>query len=267
MNLVVNARDAMPAGGRIRITVGAAEVGPEYCLHHDVSIEPGRYVVLSVSDTGMGMDAQTQARIFEPFFTTKEVGKGTGLGLATVYGIVKQHHGLVWVYSEKGVGTEFKVYLPECVAQVAETRKAETTQASSDGQETVLLVEDESSLREVISQYLNSKGYSVLIAEHGAAALQICKKRERRIDLLLTDFIMPGMRGPEVAREVLKVYPEARVIFMSGYADREMDIGDLQITKQFLQKPVNLRELVRQIRAALDTPEKPVVERARGKAH
>lgn len=212
----------------------------------------GSYCVISVKDNGLGMDAETQAHIFEPFFTTKEVGKGTGLGLSTVYGIVKQHKGMVWVYSEVGLGTEFKIYLPTHSSDEAKTAAPPTPVEVAGGSETILVVEDEASLREVIQQYLSAKGYHVLAAENGAAAKKLCEVWPGHVDLLLTDFIMPGMRGSEVASEVLRMHPEARVILMSGYADRDTQTDEGQMKYTFLQKPLTLCVLAEQIRMSLD---------------
>lgn len=251
MNLVVNGRDAMPQGGRLLVNLEVIEVGADYCLARGLTLTAGSYSVISVKDSGVGMNAETQAHIFEPFFTTKEVGKGTGLGLSTVYGIVKQHKGIVWVFSEIGMGTEFKVYLPSYHGEQEQEARLCTPAESEGGSETILVVEDEKSLREVLVEYLTGKGYRVLAAEDGAAAKTICETCERPVEVLLTDFIMPGRRGPEVAEDVLKIHPGARVIMMSGYADRDMQSEEGQMKYTFLQKPLNLRTLAEQIRVSL----------------
>lgn len=251
MNLVVNARDAMPHGGILSIALERSEVDADDCFDHGHTIPAGSYAVLSVKDSGVGMDSETKSHIFEPFFTTKEVGKGTGLGLATVYGIVKQHKGMVSVYSEPGLGTEFRIYLPLCGKDLQQEQKPVLAIPTQEGSETILVVEDEESLREVIVNYLITKGYNVLAAEHGAAAVRLCDSWTGHIDLLLTDFIMPGMRGPEVAAEIRKKHPQTRVIFMSGYADRELQVENAEQKHYFLQKPLSLRILVEQIRTAL----------------
>ncbi|MGB7729351.1 MAG: PAS domain S-box protein [Candidatus Acidiferrum sp.] len=247
MNLVVNARDAMPKGGKLAIAVDTATIAPDSNYGHAVSLSPGGYATLSVRDNGIGMTAETQARIFEPFFTTKELGKGTGLGLATVYGIVKQHKGMVWVYSEPGLGTEFKIYLPFHTG-TADVSVAPTGSKVEGGMETILLVEDERALRNVIGEYLLTLGYNVLSAENGDVALRLSATCKGHIDLILADFILPGLRGLEVAAKVLDIHPNARVILMSGYADRDLAAGDEQLKYHFVQKPLDLRLLAQQIR-------------------
>lgn len=251
MNLVVNARDAMPHGGKLIIGLKTLQVKGEYEFGYGRNLGRGSYAVISVRDTGSGMDKETQKHIFEPFFTTKEVGKGTGLGLATVYGIVKQHKGTVWVYSEVGLGTEFKIYLPLSEQESRKECLAVASESTDGGSETILLVEDEDSLRVVIDNFLTSKGYRVLAAENGIAAMRICESNQVPIDVLLTDYIMPGLRGPEVAAEVLKLHPHARVLLMTGYADRSQGAEEDQRIHHVLQKPVSLQELAQQIRGAL----------------
>jgi two-component system, cell cycle sensor histidine kinase and response regulator CckA len=251
MNLAVNARDAMPVGGKLTIALQNLAIDADYCLQHGLGVYSGNYAAISVRDSGLGMDSETKARIFEPFFTTKEIGKGTGLGLATVYGIVKQHKGMIWVYSEPGLGTEFKIYFPLCESRSAAEALPAVRANVEGGSETILLVEDEDSLREVLENYLTSKGYRVLAAENGHLAIRLGENYPRQIDLLLTDFIMPGMRGPQVAAEVLKTNPQAAVIFMSGYVDRDLKAESAQFKHSFLQKPLSLRTLAEQIRLAL----------------
>jgi CheY-like chemotaxis protein len=225
-----------------------------YAAQRGTRIPAGPYVMLAVSDSGIGMTADVQARLFEPFFTTKEIGKGTGLGLATVYGIVKQSGGFVWVYSELGIGSAFKVYLPRTEAG-AETERAVLTETpTAGGSETILLVEDEESLRKVASEYLRSKGYTVVEAVSGDEALQVCHARAQTIDVLVADMVMPGRRGPEVAAAALAVYPRLRVIYMSGYTDHAIDAALLGTNAVFLQKPFSLDALGRTVRGLLDGP-------------
>jgi two-component system cell cycle sensor histidine kinase/response regulator CckA len=217
-------------------------------------VPSGRYVMLAVSDTGCGMDAGTQARLFEPFFTTKEAGKGTGLGLATVYGIVKQSKGYIWIYSELQKGTTFKIYLPR-IQELPETAplarvKAETP---SIGNETILLVEDEAMLRVANREFLEFRGYTVLEASNGDEALRVCANYDRQIHLLLTDVVMPGKGGPDLANAILNIRPGIRVIYMSGYTDSSIDTRVLAPNVAFLQKPCSLETLERTIRAMLDS--------------
>ena len=251
MNLAVNARDAMPAGGRLTIETGVVEFDQEYARLHP-SAHPGRYAMLAVTDTGAGMDAETQSRIFEPFFTTKEKGKGTGLGLSTVYGIVKQSGGYVWVYSEPGRGTTFKIYLP--LAEEAETALQPETAAAADppGLETVLLVEDEEHVRRVARQFLEIRGYSVLEAKNGDEALQLAHSHPGPIHLLLTDVVMPGMNGRELWQR-LSWRPEMRVLFMSGYPENAIvQHGTLEPGVMYLQKPFTLNALTHKVREVLN---------------
>jgi CheY-like chemotaxis protein len=209
--------------------------------------------MLAVSDTGHGMDAATQARVFEPFFTTKEKGKGTGLGLATVYGIVKQSGGSIWVYSEPGHGATFKVYLP-AVDEPVRVRGSEPVEAAvPQGSETVLVVEDEEVLREIVREALQASGYKVLEARHGAEALRICESHAPLIDLVLTDAVMPGIGGRELGERITSIRPEVRVLYMSGYTDDTIvRHGVLTAEVAFLQKPFTLDALARKVRAVLD---------------
>jgi two-component system, cell cycle sensor histidine kinase and response regulator CckA len=249
LNLAVNARDAMPKGGTLRIETSG------YTLESSVApgrgVVPGPYVMLSVTDSGCGMDAATQSRIFEPFFTTKEQGKGTGLGLATVYGIVKQSDGFIEVRSEVGQGSTFMVFLPQAAEadEAAESRaQAQISQAEADA---VLVVEDEADLCAVCCDYLTFKGFTVFAAENGEQALEICRDGKTPIDVLITDVVMPRMSGPELAKAAVQVRPNLRVIYVSGYSDRTLDQETLAKAAAFLQKPYNLEALAGSIRSAL----------------
>jgi len=218
MNLAVNARDAMPKGGKLLIETSNAELDHAYKLVHPV-VKPGKYVLLAVSDTGTGMDAETQAHIFEPFFTTKEQGKGTGLGLSTVYGVVKQSGGFIWVYSEVGKGATFKIYLPRVEGTTDAPVQAPQSAQLPRGTETILLAEDEQDVREVAREFLESAGYRVLLAANGVEAVSLAEAHEDTIDLLLTDMVMPGMMGRDLARKLRQQRPEVGVIYMSGYSE------------------------------------------------
>jgi PAS domain S-box-containing protein len=249
LNLVVNARDAMPQGGRLTIETALVELDAADVEQYPAAV-PGRYVHLSVSDTGIGMSTEVQAHIFEPFFTTKERGRGTGLGLAMVYGIVKQSGGYIYVYSTPGVGTTFKIYLP-LVEEAATPMKAPPRDPAPTGSETILFVEDEAGLRTVGCEYLRSKGYKVMEASNGIEGLEICKSYRDTIHLLVTDMIMPVMGGPELAEKAVQVHPEMRVMFMSGYSDRAFDPQVLGPNSAFLQKPFSMDALARKIRNLL----------------
>ena len=219
MNLAVNSRDAMPKGGKLIIETSNSDLDGAYSVSHPV-VKPGRYVLLAVSDTGIGMDAETQAHIFEPFFTTKEQGKGTGLGLATVYGVVKQSGGFIWVYSEVGKGATFKIYLPRVDEAVEVVGHVQTSAQIMRGTETVLLAEDEQDVREVAREFLESAGYTVLLAPNGANAIALASEHSGPIDLLVTDMVMPGMTGQELVRRLRQQRPEFGVIYMSGYSEQ-----------------------------------------------
>lgn len=219
LNLAVNARDAMPGGGTLTMQTANVDLDADYVAQHGEST-PGPHVMLAVSDTGHGMDADTLSHVFEPFFTTKPVGTGTGLGLATVYGIVKQSGGSIWIYSEPGEGTTFKVYLPrEQAAVEADEPAPRPAAAVADGTETILVAEDEPSLRALSARILEKYGYEVIAAESAPDALRIVEANGRRFDLLLTDLIMPELSGAELAARVQQIAPAVRVLFMSGYAD------------------------------------------------
>jgi two-component system cell cycle sensor histidine kinase/response regulator CckA len=250
MNLAVNARDAMPSGGKLTIETSNVSLDEEHA-HVQAPLKPGNYVMLAISDTGAGMDSETQSHIFEPFFTTKGP-KGTGLGLSTVYGIVKQSGGYIWVDSEPGKGTTFKIYLPrvaEAVESQAEVVAASLSVATEPGTETILVVEDEANLRYLARQFLEKQGYRVIEAADGAVALQIAVAHEGIIHLLLTDVIMPGMNGRELAQRISEIRPNTKVLYMSGYTENVIGRnGTLDAGIRLLQKPFTLRDLNARVR-------------------
>ncbi len=251
VNLVVNARDAMPSGGSLTIETGNVELDDPYARDHP-SARPGRHVVLAVSDSGCGMDPETQARIFEPFFTTKEVGKGTGLGLSTVHGIVQQGGGHIELYSEVGVGSVFKVYLP-CVDEAVDPAANRSVDLPARGTETLLLVEDDARVRNVVAEILRLNGYTVLEAGAPGEAISRVHEHAARLDLLLVDVMLPAMNGPELARAISRLHPQARVLFMSGYTDNAIiHQGLLGSEAAFLQKPFTAEGLLRGVRRLLD---------------
>jgi two-component system cell cycle sensor histidine kinase/response regulator CckA len=253
MNLAVNARDAMPNGGKLTIETSNVFLDPEYASRH-VGVLPGAYVLLSVSDTGTGMSPEVQEQVFEPFFTTKEVGKGTGLGLSTVYGIVRQSGGNVLVYSEIDRGSTFKVYIPRTADETtAVVMNAEQSKLAI-GNETILLVEDEDMVRALSRQILQSCGYTVIEASDGIEALEIYNKCSDKIDLLITDVVMPRLGGRELAEKLLKRTPALRILFASGYTDDAVvRHGVLETNINFIQKPFNLDDVARKVRNLLDT--------------
>jgi PAS domain S-box-containing protein len=252
LNLVVNARDAMPDGGRLTIETCNVELDSVSASQHPV-MEAGSYVMLIVTDTGCGMDAGTQARIFEPFFTTKGQGKGTGLGLATVYGVVKQSGGFIWVYSEVDHGSTFKIYLPQVKADLERGVPEKTSRGSHPGTETILFVEDEESVRELVRDYLGKSGYRVLEAPDGVQALEIAAAHRAPIHILVTDVVMPRLSGRELATRITAARPEIKVLYISGYTDDSIfRHGVLEGGVAFLQKPFNLKDLAQKIRQVLD---------------
>ncbi len=253
MNLVVNARDAMPKGGKLTIETGNVYLDEGYASEHE-NVVAGPHVMLAVVDTGHGMDRATQARIFEPFFTTKEVGRGTGLGLSTVFGVVRQSGGHVYVYSEPGKGAAFKVYFPRATGNepVLQSHPAVAARAST---ETVLVLEDEAQVRRVVVAMLQRGGYRVIEATRAEEALEVAKDPERTIDLLLTDIVMPGMSGPEVVRRMREIRPDLKAICMSGYTDETVvRHGILESGIAFLQKPITPDSLRQKVRGVLDDP-------------
>ncbi|HYU52809.1 MAG TPA: PAS domain S-box protein, partial [Gemmatimonadaceae bacterium] len=254
VNLVVNARDAMTQGGTISIETNNLELDETYTSEH-APVVPGRYVMLAVGDTGVGMNRETREHAFDPFFTTKEAGKGTGLGLATVYGIVKQSGGYVWIYSEPGQGTTLKLYFPE-VSAAAAFKTGEYTVAAKEaarGSETILLVEDEDAVRGLTSRILEKQGYRVIVAQHGREAMDIATREEGRIDLVLTDIVMPGMNGRGLVERLAGIRPRIKSLYMSGYTDDDIiRRGFIEPSKSFLQKPFTSDALLQTVRKVLD---------------
>jgi CheY-like chemotaxis protein len=250
INLAVNAHDAMPAGGTLSIETEMVTLDDEFIKIHGYG-EPGKYVLLSVSDTGTGMDEATKARIFDPFFTTKEVGKGTGLGLSTVYGIVKQHNGYITVYSEHGHGTTFRIYLP--VVDIEKEQKAPPVHNIKKGSETILIAEDDPGIRNFTREILQRYGYTIIDAMDGEEAVSIFMENRNRVDLIILDVVMPKKNGKEVYGEIIKTDPGMKFIFTSGYT------GDIILTKgihddafDFISKPLLPNELLKKIRDVLD---------------
>jgi len=254
MNLAANSRDAMPQGGRLTIETSNVYLDELYAGHKNAMIPTGRYAVLTVSDSGSGIPAEDLSHIFEPFYTTKPSGKGTGLGLATVYGIVKQNHGFVWVYSEQGMGTTFKIYLPcvqdqPVVAELPDTKSDSTLR----GTETVLLVEDEEPLRRASAEFLSLRGYTVLEAKDGLEALSVAENHTATIHMAITDVVMPRMSGGELAKKLETLRPDTRLLFVSGYAGQTVqDHNVVDVENNFLQKPFTLKQLAGKVRTVLD---------------
>jgi CheY-like chemotaxis protein len=258
MNLAVNARDAMPHGGKLTIETSNVHLDAEYAAEHP-GAAAGYYAVLAVTDTGVGMDAATKARIFEPFFTTKERGKGTGLGLATVFGIVTQSQGHIEVYSEPDKGTTFKVYLPKRETSTGATHRPPPTLATLRGDETILLVEDEERVRRMMRTILRRAGYNVLEAHNGHEAMRVSQEHPGDIHLLVTDVIMPLMGGPDLAEKLNATRPDTKVLFLSGYTDNAQLVRGARSSRVgFLQKPVTPEALARKIREILDSLDKYV---------
>jgi two-component system cell cycle sensor histidine kinase/response regulator CckA len=252
MNLALNSRDAMPTGGKLTIETANANLDETYARDRQ-PVVPGRYVMLAVSDTGEGMSTETQSRIFEPFYTTKEVGKGTGLGLSMVYGIVKQSGGYIWVYSEPGRGTTFKIYLPRADEPVESAASEKKSDGVQRGTETILLVEDDPQLRQLSTSVLSHCGYHVLVAASPEEGLAVCKANQREIQLLVTDVVMPRMNGRQLAEQILQVCPKLRVLYISGYTNNAIvHYGVLDPGLWFLPKPFTLSALVAKVREVLD---------------
>lgn len=253
MNLVVNARDAMPNGGRLSIATANIKVDDLFARYHPPQ-QPGQYVRLSVGDSGVGMNAETQARIFEPFFTTKEMGRGTGLGLSTVYGVIRQSGGYVWVQSEPGHGTNFEIYLPLVEEAVSHEKRSVSDHSPSGGTETVLLVEDEEALRELTRDVLVGSGYKVLDSASPEKAIETASQHSGPIHLLLTDVVMPGMNGPALAQKLTSIRPEMRVVYMSGYTGFRHGQGP-ESHDNLLPKPFNRETLLRKLHDAVTLDE------------
>jgi two-component system, cell cycle sensor histidine kinase and response regulator CckA len=256
MNLAVNARDAMPSGGKLLIETRNCELEQSYISSHPF-MKPGSYILLDVTDTGTGMDEETQAHIFEPFFTTKEKGKGTGLGLATVYGIVKQSGGFIWVYSELKKGTSFKIYLPLVDAKQAQIQAPKPVAELPAGTETVLLSEDEQDVREIAREFLESGGYTVIEAKNGKEAIELAEKHGEKIDLLVTDMVMPGMTGQELAVRLQREYPGLAVVFMSGYSEHAAtEMANADPSVRLMTKPFSRSAILRTVREILQAHKK-----------
>jgi CheY-like chemotaxis protein len=251
MNLVSNARDAMPTGGILSISTDIVEMDTEYIKAHGYG-KAGKYTLITVSDTGAGMDERTRDRIFEPFFTTKEVGKGTGLGLSIVYGIIKQHNGYINVYSEHGKGTTFRIYLP-LIESEAKRKKPQIYANQKDGTETVLIAEDEEEVRNLMKMVLEGHGYKVIEAVDGADAVDKFKENMDNTHLLLFDVIMPNKSGKEAYDAINEIRPGIKAIFMSGYSRDIIQEDISRLGLHFISKPILPTELLKKVREALDT--------------
>jgi CheY-like chemotaxis protein len=254
MNLAANSRDAMPQGGRCSLETSNVNLDEQYAGQKKAIIPIGHYAVLTMTDTGTGIPADHLPHIFEPFYTTKPFGQGTGLGLATVYGIVKQNHGFVWAYSEGGMGTVFKIYLPCVPDRVAAIEAPDAgEEAVLRGTETLLLVEDEDALRRAAAEFLSLRGYSVLEAKDGLDAMSVAKNHTSTIHLAVTDVVMPHISGGQLANELVLLRPDTRVLFVSGYAGQTvLDHNVVDVENNFLQKPFTLKQLASKVRAVLD---------------
>jgi CheY-like chemotaxis protein len=249
INLAVNARDAMPNGGSLEIETMNTSLDSSFCALHKGS-HPGEYVLLSVHDTGKGIDEETMKHIFEPFFTTKEIGKGTGLGLATVYGIVRQSGGYIDIQSREGSGTTVAIYLPRIDESPKAAEKKEMTAAKGKN-ETILFVEDDDMVRNMVSAVLKQYGYNVIEAENGSVGIALCK-REQKIDLMITDVVMPGTSGPELVRQISTLQPDMKVLYVSGYTDEAIvHHGVLDENTPFLQKPFTPQKLALKVQELL----------------
>jgi two-component system, cell cycle sensor histidine kinase and response regulator CckA len=252
MNLVANARDAMPKGGKLVIETASVGLDDAYVQEHSI-VPPGDYVLLTVGDSGLGIEPKHMPHIFEPFYTTKEEGKGTGLGLATVYGIVKHNSGFIWVYSEPGMGTTFKIYFPRARQIKLALQSTPSAEGCPRGCETLLLAEDEAAVRQSTREFLSMNGYVVLEAKNGTEALALAKSYKGTIDLLIADVVMPQMGGAKLAAELATGRPKMRVLFVSGYAETTFQRhGAIDVTARFLQKPFSLKALARKIREVID---------------
>ena len=256
INIVINARDAMPKGGKLTLETENVFLDESYANRHDITLVPSQYVMLAITDTGTGMDEEVKEKIFEPFFTTKEKGKGTGLGLSTVYGIIKQNKGYIWVYSEPGKGTTFKVYLPRARDEEAGRKITDEIDTEEDiqGQETILVVEDDEAVLNLIKNVLERHGYSVIIAKNGVEAIDIFKRNKDDIDLLLTDVVMPGMNGKDLSDILVKMKQDLKTIYMSGYTSNAIvHHGIMKKDINFIQKPFTGQELLKEVKAALSS--------------
>src|SRR6266853_461195 len=253
MNLCLNARDAMPGGGQLIIETQNVEIEEEYCRTHPYA-KQGSYVLLAVSDTGIGMDAATTERVFEPFFTTKAVGKGTGLGLATVYGVVKQHGGFIHLYSELGKGTTFRIYLP-AASGLPEPREPKCDERTPKGSETILLAEDNEGLREAAQGMLQRLGYRVILATNGTEATEFFKANPGKIDMAVLDIVMPDLSGPAAYSQMAAIQPDLRVVFTTGYTPETVSLNStLEKGVPILQKPYSMKSLAQIVRSTLDRP-------------